>query len=168
MACGSSHGLRSSSAAIMSAVRWSGRTPASAPLILPIGVLQASTANTADIGHLPRWALASPYRQARGRYMPELPELTSRRMPVSQAPVDGVDERAIARVLPARTHLPGHVRDGQAGLRVAEAERATRPEVAERGRAPAHRPLWLSQLEADPEPGPAVQDSVLAVDLLGD
>ena len=50
---GSSQSLRRSRAWIISAVRWSGRTPASAPLIFPIGVRQASTASTAGI-------LASP------------------------------------------------------------------------------------------------------------
>jgi hypothetical protein len=40
------------SAAITPALKWSGRTPASAPLIFPIGVRQASTANTAVIGYL--------------------------------------------------------------------------------------------------------------------
>src|ERR1700729_1607487 len=44
---GSSQELRAIRARITSAVRWSGRTPASAPLILPTGVLHASTANTA-------------------------------------------------------------------------------------------------------------------------
>src|SRR5712691_8495020 len=50
---GSSQALRRMTALITSAVRWSGRTPASAPLIFPTGVLHASTANTAVIGHLP-------------------------------------------------------------------------------------------------------------------
>src|SRR5580704_13873450 len=44
---GSSHSLRASRALITSAVRWSGRTEASEPLILPTGVRHASTANTA-------------------------------------------------------------------------------------------------------------------------
>ncbi len=52
MVCGSSHAFRASSAVMTWAVRWSGRTSARAPLILPIGVLQASTANTADMCHL--------------------------------------------------------------------------------------------------------------------
>src|ERR1700722_1907118 len=44
---GSSHSLRASRALITSAVRWSGRTEASEPLLLPTGVRHASTANTA-------------------------------------------------------------------------------------------------------------------------
>src|SRR6516165_6487599 len=52
---GSSQELRVISARITSAVRWSGRTPASDPLILPTGVRQASTANTALIGNRPSW-----------------------------------------------------------------------------------------------------------------
>ena len=43
---GSSHGFLAASARITSAVRWSGRIPASAPLILPTGVRHASTAKT--------------------------------------------------------------------------------------------------------------------------
>src|SRR5690348_15611354 len=50
MADGSSQGFRRTRAATMPAARWSGRTPASAPLIRPIGVRQASTAKTALIG----------------------------------------------------------------------------------------------------------------------
>ncbi len=49
ISAGSSQGLRASSALIASAVRWSGRTPASDPLIFPTGVRHASTAKTALI-----------------------------------------------------------------------------------------------------------------------
>src|ERR1700685_3868449 len=38
--------LRATSALSMSAARWSGRTSASAPFTLPMGVRQASTTNT--------------------------------------------------------------------------------------------------------------------------
>src|SRR6201993_202811 len=46
MAPGSTAGLRSSRAFSTPAARWSGRTSASAPFTLPMGVRQASTTNT--------------------------------------------------------------------------------------------------------------------------
>src|SRR5215471_18376346 len=46
MASGSTAGLRVSRALRMSAARWSGRTSASDPFTLPMGVRQASTTNT--------------------------------------------------------------------------------------------------------------------------
>src|SRR6185437_10453597 len=46
MAFTSRLGLRATSALRMSAARWSGRTSASAPFTLPMGVRQASTTNT--------------------------------------------------------------------------------------------------------------------------
>src|SRR6202020_2338384 len=47
---GSSHGLRATRALITPAARWSGRTPARAPLIFPTGVRPPSPAKTAPIG----------------------------------------------------------------------------------------------------------------------
>src|SRR5712672_2362719 len=46
MAFTSRFGLRATRALRMSAARWSGRTSASAPFTLPMGVRQASTTNT--------------------------------------------------------------------------------------------------------------------------
>src|ERR1700691_4888579 len=78
MDCGSSQGLRAISAAITSPLRWSGLTPARAPLIFPIGVRQASTANTAVIGYLTPGQKISSLSQPNGRYATAVPEQTPR------------------------------------------------------------------------------------------
>src|SRR5215472_4679057 len=57
MASGSTAGLRVSRALRISAARWSGRTSASDPFTLPMGVRQASTTNTElTLTYLRRWA----------------------------------------------------------------------------------------------------------------
>src|SRR5215472_17153864 len=85
-----------------------------------------------------------------------------------QARIEGVDERPVPWILPARSHLPGDVPDRDAGLGIAAANRATGPEVPECPVSAADRSLWLGELEAEAEPRRAVQDQVIAAHLLGD
>src|SRR5215472_7517722 len=173
MRCGSSHGLRVISAVITSAVRWSGRTSASAPLILPIAVRQASTAKTADISHLPRSGLLAQVRLAHDNRLGRRAGIRERsararrsRQQASQTRIDRIDKRPVPWILPARPHLSGDVPDGDVSFWIAATERATGAEVPERSGPAAHRPLWLGELEAEAKPRRAVQDQVRAFRLL--
>src|SRR5215467_139360 len=115
-------------------------------------------------------ASATSGTQARARphpiWLSWTAQVYGRRCTASYAGIKRLDQRAIARVLPARPHLAGHVAEPDSGLGIAESERATGAEVAERPGAPADRPLCLAELEAEPEPRWAVQDQVVAVYLL--
>src|SRR5262249_58405553 len=93
---------------------------------------------------------------------PRPPPLASGRPapPRSERLVDGVDEGAVARVLPARPGLVHHVAKGQLGVGVREPERSARAEVAEAPGAGAHRALALRQLEPQPETRRPAEDDV--------
>ena len=76
-----------------------------------------------------------------------------------QTCVDRIQQRAIARVLPARTHVIRHVAEGNAGFGVAKSERTARAKVPECAAVGTKWPLGLSQLEADAETAwPPVDD----------
>jgi len=81
--------------------------------------------------------------------------------------IDGIEQCAIARVLPTRSHVVRGIAECDARLRVTEAERAARAEMAERARIGSQWPFRLRQLKSDPEAARSQIDNVGPVHLLG-
>ena len=73
------------------------------------------------------------------------------RGPVGQGGVHRVDERAVARALPAGDHVVHHVAERDPGVGVGEAERAAGAEVPEAPGVGTERPARGGRLEPEPE-----------------
>src|SRR5262249_2859578 len=95
----------------------------------------------------------TPWRAAR-------PECSERR-------VDRVDERAIARVLPARPHVVRDISERKTCFGIAESECAARSKMSERARMRPERAIRLCQLKPNAETAGSLVDDVGSVDLLG-
>src|ERR1041385_4680457 len=84
----------------------------------------------------------------------------------SQRSVDRIEECAIARVLPARTHVVRDITECDACFRVAKSQRSAGTKVTECACMGTQRPFGLSQLESDAEATWPLVDDVGPVDLL--
>src|SRR5690606_11750787 len=78
----------------------------------------------------------------------------------AEAFIDRGEERLVAGVLPARSHIVGDIGESNAGYRIAKAERAPRAEMAEGFDVGPERPLGLRQLKTEAETALAVENAI--------